>query len=53
MFEHALSAIREAAEVLIYYSYDPVSLLLMVLSLELSQRKVCDVVVANVLLMCC
>jgi len=43
MFVHALSAIREAAEVLIYYSYDPISLLLMVLSLELSQRKVCDV----------
>ena len=41
MFVPAAQALREAAEALVAACADPVSLLLMVLSLEISQRKVC------------
>ena len=43
MFVPALHIIREAADALIHSTFDPISLLLMVWSLESSQRTVCDV----------
>lgn len=43
MFVPCVSGIREAAAQLIESTVDPVSLLLMALSLETSQRKICDV----------
>mmetsp|Transcript_91122 Transcript_91122/g.133171 ORF Transcript_91122/g.133171 Transcript_91122/m.133171 type:complete len:609 (+) Transcript_91122:1-1827(+) len=43
MFVPALQVIREAADALVHSTTDPISLLLMVLSLEISQRNVCDV----------
>jgi hypothetical protein len=53
MFVPAAQALREAAEALVAACADPVSLLLMVLSLEISQRKVCMYVCVRVCLYVC
>lgn len=48
MFVPALQVIREAADALIHSTIDPTSLLLMIWSLESSQRKVCDVLCCDI-----